>query len=865
MPDDTIAASTEPFVRRALPGLLFAATLALTLVLVAWSMAVNAEDRRALFERRTEAFRLSLTAAVRSQLDILPGLRLAASGPVPLDDAHFARHAGDLLGTSRFPGLTLSFVAERVDGAGRAAYLQRVRNDRSADPAGHPNFDIHPPGERPEYMLLRHQLPADPTTDGYDLYDPGQGYRQAIDRAIADGGLIATPPLLLARDRHRPRHAELTSVVVRAATYRGDRLPTNAAERRAAASGVVGIAFRTGELVRSALPAELALPAQVRITDGGAPGPALIYDSDPAAAMGDDALRFELQVADRRWLVEAAPPPQAWWEDATEGTLALLAAGLVCAASLAALTGGLARARRQAEIRVREGLAKLGQEKALLQLSEARLRQLFEHSLDALVTSRPGGGVLAANPAACEMLGRSEALLVAAPRADILDLGDPRVAALIAQRTATGRARGQVRMKRANGSLFEAEVSTMVYKDVDGSPLASVIIRDLTSRIEAAAERQRLETQLRHAQKMEAVGTLAGGIAHDFNNVLAVVLGGSTLLEAELAEGHPGREHLARMRQAALRARTLVQQLLTFSRPPTEGMQALPLQPLVQEALALLRVTLPAGVALEPRLTEEPLHVVTEPTQLQQVLLNLGNNAVQAMPSGRGHLEVTLDVQTDAVGKRWARLAVRDDGAGMDAAVRERIFEPFFSTKAAGQGTGLGLAMVHGIVAAHGGRIEVSSAPGRGSLFEIWLPAVACSEVQPALQAPPAAARGRGERILYLDDDEVLRLTVAALLEQLGYVVQTHAEPAAALAAVAAAPRDWALVITDQDMPLMSGLEVVRAMQQLRADLPVLIVSGHLTDELYEAVEPLAHVDLLRKEFIAEQIGECINALLGRD
>lgn len=856
--------AAEPLARRALPWLLFAATLVVTLALAAWSVMRNAADRKALFERHTEAFRLSLTGAVRSHLDILPGLRLAASGAQRLDDAQFSRYADTMLGTGRYAGLTLSFIAERVEAAGRDAYVERVRADRSIDPAGHPGFDIQPSGTRPEYMLLRHQLPRDPLSDGYDLYDPGQPYRQAVERAIADGGLVATAPLLLARDRHRPPHPELSHVVVRAATYRSDHLPGGTAARRAAATGVVGIALRTTALVRSALPPELASPARVRVTDQDAAGAAAVYDSEPGAAPAAQAQRFALNVADRRWLVEVAPAPLAWWRDVDEGTAALLAAGLVCAASLATLTAGLSRGRRRAEARVREGLARLEAEKAQLARSETRLRLLFEHSLDAVLNTRPGGGVIAANRAACELFGRSEAEFIAAGRADLLDLEDPRLPELMAQRNATGRTRGQIRMRRGDGSLFEAEVSSMSYQDSDGSGLASVIVRDLTPSLSAAAERQRLEAQLRHAQKMQAIGTLAGGIAHDFNNVLAVVLGGTALLDTDLADDHAGRPHLQRIRQAGLRARTLVQQLLTFGRPSAEGRWAQPLQPLVQEALALLRLSLPVTVTLDVQLTDAPVHVVTEPTQIQQVLLNLCNNAWQAMPGHQGRIEITLEARM-LDDRPWARLGVQDDGAGMDAALRERIFEPFFTTKVAGQGTGLGLAMVHGIITGHGGRIEVSSAPGHGSLFEIWLPVVAATAAETTAEpTSAAAARGQGQRILYLDDDEVLRLTVAALLERQGYRVETHADPEAALAAVAATPAAIDLVVTDYNMPQMSGLAVARAVRQLHPALPVLIVTGQVSDALRADSAALPGVGLCAKEFIDEQLAAQVAVLLAQ-
>ncbi len=452
-----------------MPGLLFAAGCALTLALAAWSVQRNATERQALVAQRAEMLRLSLAAAVRSQLDLLPALRLAASGPVPLDDARFARYASSLLGSGRYPGLILSFVAERVDAGGLTAYLQRVRGDRSADAAGHPSFDIQPPGERPEYMLLRHQVPADATNDGYDLYDPGQHYRLAVERAIAAGDLVATAPLLLARDRHRPNHPELTSIVVRAATYRDGRLPASVQARRAAATGVVGIAFRSAELVRSALPADLT--ARVRVTDADSPMP--VFDSAPAAAPTTPAVSFELPVADRVWRVELAPPALAWWQDADEGTLALVLAGLACAASLTLL----ARAPRQPAAPLEADA------------DAVQWRAFFEHGLLPVFKIHPGGGIIAANPAAQQLFGRSEAELIASKRAEILELEDPRLAALLARRAAHGRAQGRIRMRRLDGRPFEAEISVVVHRDSEGRELASVVVRDL----EAADEAEVLE------------------------------------------------------------------------------------------------------------------------------------------------------------------------------------------------------------------------------------------------------------------------------------------------------------------------------------------------------------------------------------
>ncbi len=440
-----------------LPGLLFAATLALTLGLAAWSLQRNAAERHTLLEHRAEALRQALARTVRGQLDLLPALRLASSGPVPLDDARFSRYADSVLDSGRYPGLVLSFVADRVAAADLAAYLARVRGDRSADPAGHPSFDIQPSGERPEYMLLRHQYPVDPTNDGYDLYDPAQPYRPAVERAIDTGALVATPPLLLARDRHRPKHPELTSIVVRAAVYRDGRLPADLAARREAATGVAGIAFRSAELVRSALPADLA--ARVRVTDANSPMP--VYDSEPGTAPAAPTVSFELPVADRSWRVELAPPVLAWWQHADEATWAVLSLGLASAAALAIL------GMRQAAVHQPHFTG------------EARWRLLFEQSHEAVLNTRPGGGIVAANPAACILFGRSEVELIATARAELLDLDDPRLAALMAECAAQGQAQGRLRMRRRDGQPFEAEINLVVHRDGAGGELASVIVRDL--------------------------------------------------------------------------------------------------------------------------------------------------------------------------------------------------------------------------------------------------------------------------------------------------------------------------------------------------------------------------------------------------
>ena len=860
-----------------LPLAVLVAGVSATLVLVVWSVHGNAAERRALFERRVATLRQTLDTRVQSYIDTLPGLRLVASGAQRANDADFLRYVEAISLQERFPNLALNFVADLVRDEERDAYVAAVRADRSVEAAGRPTFDIRPAGRRPRSMVLRHQYPDDRLTRGYDLYDPAQHYRSAVETAIDSAAYVATAPLLLARDRSSPRSANLVAIVVRAATYEGGVIPTTVAQRRARATGVVGISVGAAKLVGGALPDGLAASARVRIVDTAAlaaGAPAVVFDSQPEADAKPGSANYAMQVADRLWQLELTPRPLPLLGDADETTWALLVAGLVSALSLAAMTRALTRANRVAEGKISEGLARLQAEKVQLADSESRFRMLFANSFDAVLRTRPDGCILAANPAACAIFGLSEAELQASDRLRFVDPADPRLAELLARRLADGRAQGRITMRRGDGAHFEAELSSMLYADGQGQPTASLIVRDLSSEIQAAAERHRLEEQLRHAQKMEAVGTLAGGIAHDFNNVLAVVLGNAAIAAHDIGTQHPAAPSLDRIRQASQRGRSLVQQLLTFSRPPLEHLRVQLLRPLVEEALTLLRATLPATARLDLHLSDAPMPVLTDPTQIQQVLMNLCSNAWQALPAQGGCIEVSLvvisvaSVAGDAAPAPHARLRVRDDGAGMDTATRNRIFEPFFTTKKAGHGTGLGLAMVHGIVSAHGGRIAVDSELGHGTTVDVLLPLQAVPGPQAggadgaAGAAAAAVPRGRSQRVMVIDDDEVVALTVEALLLRLGYRVVTFSNPEAAMHTLAADPLCVDLVMTDFNMPQMTGLDVAVAVRRLRADLPVLITSGNVSDELLVQAQSMGVMRVMLKEYIAEQIGGAVADLL---
>lgn len=392
--------------------------------------------------------------------------------------------------------------------------------------------------------------------------------------------------------------------------------------------------------------------------------------------------------------------------------------------------------------------------------------------------------------------------------------------------------------------------------------------RNVTASVRAEQARRELEAQLREAQKMESVGTLAGGIAHDFNNILGAILGNLTLARGDLDDMHPAQEPLQQIFSSTLRARSLVQQILAFSRRQPQELKSQPVRPVVEETIMLLRATLPAGVGLDLQLESQPIFVNCDGTQLQQVLLNLCTNAWHACTEGAATIAVGLDsVELNAVDAARLRLEgagthahlwVRDQGHGMDAATMERIFEPFFTTKPVGRGTGLGLAVVHGIVTSHRGAIRVTSTPGQGSCFDLYFPAVAWDgEAVLAAKADAEAAgplQGRGQVVLAIDDDEIMLLVTTRLLERAGYRVSGSSDPVQALAALHAAPEQFDLVITDFNMPQTSGIDVARVVRQLRADLPVIISSGDITEALRAQAMSLGVWALMHKERTFEDV-----------
>ncbi len=425
----------------------------------------------------------------------------------------------------------------------------------------------------------------------------------------------------------------------------------------------------------------------------------------------------------------------------------------------------------------------------------------------------------------------------------------------------------QVRWVRARGvAVLDADGKV---KGLEGT------CQDITEQKRAEAVTASLEAQLRESQKMEAIGTLAGGIAHDFNNILTAILG-----NVEVARQESGGESvvvqrcLDEIQNAGSRARDLVQQILSFSRRQPTDRKSIPLGPVVEEAERLLRATLPSRISLHVKCDADTPHVLADSTQIEQVLLNLATNAMQAMNGERGCITITLDslilddnlteahaglrkIQQSSV--RAVRLTVRDNGPGMNASTLQRIFEPFFTTKPVNEGTGLGLSVVHGIVQGHDGVITVQSQPGYGAVFSVYFPAVLPEEkLEPANArkgaVPEKPEGGSDTHILYLDDDNTVLLLVKRLLERQGYKVTCFVDPREGLVALRKSPNAFDLVVTDYNMPGMQGLEVAREVRRIRSDLPVAVTSGFVDEELRTGAAKLGIHELVAKPFAINEL-----------
>ncbi|WP_419657605.1 ATP-binding protein [Desulfosarcina variabilis] len=390
-----------------------------------------------------------------------------------------------------------------------------------------------------------------------------------------------------------------------------------------------------------------------------------------------------------------------------------------------------------------------------------------------------------------------------------------------------------------------------------------------TSR-QAEQENLDLQLQLQQAQKMEAVGTLAGGIAHDFNNILGAIMGYTEISLLQTPEDNDVRKNLDKILKASQRAKELVNQILAFSRQRPLDVQVFRLKPLVKEVLALLRASLPRTIDIRQEISAELYAIEADPTQIHQVLMNLCTNAAHAMEENGGRLTVTLGnvmLEKERSPKLWdlspgqfVRLSVEDTGHGIPPDIVERIFEPYFTTKKLGKGTGMGLAVTHGIIKSCGGTITVESQVGEGTRFDIYLPGYEKEEGE-TLQTIKTLPRG-SEHILFIDDEENLVDVMKGLLQRLGYRVAATTEPLDALDLFRSAPDTFDLVITDAAMPRMTGDRLAKEFLAIRQDIPIIICTGYSERVNPHNIESLGIRRLLMKPLAIRNLAVAIREVM---
>jgi PAS domain S-box-containing protein len=514
--------------------------------------------------------------------------------------------------------------------------------------------------------------------------------------------------------------------------------------------------------------------------------------------------------------------------------------------------------------------AALKQGNEQLQLSQSRLAAIINSSLDAILCVDRDHRITIFNPTAAALFQCPSSEALGSELARFL----PDAVQMLGYTHLTTHAQlGEITGLSASGKTLALEVSMSFEHHPDGDT-TTIFARDLSARKKIEAQRNALESQLRESHKMQAVGTMAGGIAHDFNNIIGAILGNVALAQQDAGPTSMAQVSLSEIDKAGRRARDLVRQILAFSRNESPERVPLRLADVVEETVRLIKVALPPMVDLQVALDPETPPVLADATQVEQALLNLCTNAIQALGAQRGTIRIELTYKLlpgprqpegrDAFRGPHVRLSVSDTGSGIDPATVERVFEPFFTTKPVGQGTGLGLAVVHGIMRTHEGTVEVQSAPGTGSVFTLFFPPCQAGTVV-ALPAGPSDAPtvdGDGRRVMYVDDDEALVFLVERALTRKGFAVSTFTDPHEAAAALRDRPQAFDLLVTDYNMPGYCGLDLLREARQIRPDLPVALASGYVTAEIEQSAIAEGARALIHKPNDVDELCDTVQRLL---
>ena len=512
-------------------------------------------------------------------------------------------------------------------------------------------------------------------------------------------------------------------------------------------------------------------------------------------------------------------------------------------------------ARKMAERKLRE--------------DEQWLKAIFEQAPVGVVqTDSLSGRFIRFNQRFCDILGYTSEETKQLTHREITHLEDLGAVVMLQERLRNGTIREYTREKRyvrKDGSVVWVSVAVSGLGPPGEAPNAFLaVVLDIS-------ERKRMDDHFYQAQKMEALGQFSGGVAHDFNNILAAIGGYTELSQMILTDNPEVRQHLGQVLKSTGRAADLVRQILTFSRHEPQERRPIQLSQVVAESMTLLRASIPSTIRFETAIAKDVPPVLGNANQVHQILMNLGVNAWHAMREGPGNLQVVLErfaVSAEFAATKprlrpgeYVRLSVSDTGSGMTPETLVRIFDPFFTTKAPGEGTGLGLSVVHGIMDGHDGTVTVHSHPGEGTVFRLYFP-VHDGEVMDLLVRDGLIPRGAGERILIVEDEEILALLVQKTLVNLGYTADYETNPVKALALVRADSKRFALVLSDQTMPGMTGLTLAGLIRDCRSELPVILMTGYSLSLTAERVEEAGIRQLMLKPVTIQSLGDAVHAAI---
>ncbi len=767
---------------------------------------------------------------------------------------------------SHHPGLHALEWIPRVLDAEREEYEESARKDGFSDyhiTEREEQGLMIPAQKREEYFPVYY---IEPLADnelalGYDLgSDPDR--LETLQLSRDTGKVTATSRITLVQEKEK-QFAFLVSLPV----YKSDLPVDSVATRRKALIGFVLGVFRVGDLLEDAMSILSPQGLDLYIYDENETNPGkrilgfhasrkrtapFAFDPDEKKIRQGYYYSLDVSVADRTWRVYCVPAPEfllefkTWQVFGVPGVILLffvfgisyLAFLLGRVEKTKLYAGDLSRAKNVLEAEVLERK----RAEVLMRKERDRANRYFDISGVMILALNRDQTVGLINKKGCKILGYEAANIIGRNWFDIfIPETDRENTCKVFDQLMSGDLEpieyfeNSVLCRNGDERLI-AWHNSIIYNDAGDIEGTLSSGEDITDRKLAEEEKAHLEARLRHANKLEAIGTLAGGIAHDFNNILTIIIGNTELAILEVADKSRIHEKLKKVISASRRAKDLVQQILSFSRKVDQTFQPISPVHIVKETISMLRSTIPATIEIQEDIDNDCGTIIVDPTQIHLILINLCTNGVHSMQEN-GILGISLKQTVlgdkdlshrgDMVPGTYVDISVSDTGIGIDPETVERIFDPFFTTKEVGEGTGMGLSMVHGIVMAHRGMIKVDSEPGMGSVFHIYLPAFEAEEV--ALAETQASLPTGTERILLVDDEEGIIELGRNILVQQGFKVITKESSIEALALVKRCPDEIDLVITDQSMPEMSGLELIAEIRKIRSDIPVILCTGFST------------------------------------